>query len=68
MPASQRILSLLSLENKLVQMTTLSRACTRPYRQTCPKLPYPNDYEAENASPLSTLARWLVARANTVLP
>ncbi|MGB3670608.1 MAG: hypothetical protein WA984_10880, partial [Phormidesmis sp.] len=41
---------------------------SEPYRKTCPNLPYPDDYEPETASPLSTLSRWLVARANAVLP
>lgn len=43
---------------------------SEPYRKTCPNLPYSDDYEPEtkSANPLSSLSRWLVARASAMLP
>ena len=42
-----------------------------PYRKTCPNLPYSDDYEeaeTETNNPLSSISRWLAARASAALP
>ncbi|MGB7085536.1 MAG: hypothetical protein WBD47_08280 [Phormidesmis sp.] len=48
-------------------MATRPRQAPNPYRKTCPNLPYPDDYEAETASPLSALSRWIDNLASIAL-